>query len=57
LAGWIIDKLYIGRQARKMVTEAVQGSKKAAIAGRIPTLKAQMEKRKVDHPGYDPPQI
>jgi hypothetical protein len=40
-----------------MVTGAVQGSKKAAIAGRIPTLKAQMEKRKVDHPGYDPPQI
>ena len=55
LAGWLIDRLYMGRQARKMATDVVEGIKKAAIEGRIPTLQVQLEKRKVDHPGYHPP--
>jgi len=57
LAGWLIDKLYMGRQARKMATDAVEGIKKAAIEGRIPTLQVQLEKRKVDHPGYHLPEL
>jgi hypothetical protein len=57
LPGWIIDKLYMRRQARKLVIESVEGIRKAAISGRIPTLEAQMEKRKVDHPGYNPPKL
>ena len=52
LAGWLIDRLYMRRQARKMATDAIEGIKKAAIEGRIPTLQVQLEKRKVDHPGY-----
>jgi len=55
LAGWLIDQLYMRRQARKMAADAVEGIKKAAIEGRIPTLQVQLEKRKVDHPGYHPP--
>jgi len=55
LAGWLIDKLYMGRQARRMATNVVEGIKKAAIEGRIPTLQVQLEKRKVDHPGYHLP--
>ncbi len=55
LAGWLIDKLYVHRLARKMATDAVRGIKKAAMEGIIPTIHAQMEKRKVDHPGYHPP--
>ena len=54
VAGWFIDKLYIGRQARKMAADVVEGIKKAAMEGRIPTLQVQLEKRKVDHPGYHP---
>jgi uncharacterized membrane protein len=55
LVGWLIDKLYVRRQARKMATDAVEGIKKAAVEGRIPTLQVQLEKRKLDHPGYHPP--
>jgi uncharacterized membrane protein len=54
LAGWLIDRLYMGRQARKMVNDVVEGIKKAASEGRILTLQIQLEKRKVDHPGYHP---
>jgi hypothetical protein len=57
LVGWIVDKLYVGRQARKMATQAVEGIKKAAREGKILTLQEQMEKRKADHPGYDPPRL
>jgi len=57
LAGWIIDRLYMRRQARKMATDAVEGIKKAAIEGRVPTLQQQLEKRKGDHPGYNPPRL
>ena len=52
LAGWLIDKLYMHRQARKMVHDVVEGIKKAAMEGRIQPLQVQLEKRKVDHPGY-----
>jgi uncharacterized membrane protein len=52
LAGWLIDKLYMRRQARKMANDAVEGIKKAAMEGRIQPLQVQLEKRKVDHPGY-----
>jgi len=55
LAGWLIDRLYMRRQARKMANAAVEGIKKAAMEGRIPTLQVQLEKRKVDHPGYHLP--
>ena len=55
LAGWLIDKLYVHRLARKMATDAVEGIKKAAMEGRIPTVQVQLEKRKVDHPGYHLP--
>jgi uncharacterized membrane protein len=55
LVGWLIDRLYVSRHARKMATEAVEGIKKTALEGRIPTLQVQLEKRKVDHPGYHLP--
>jgi uncharacterized membrane protein len=55
LAGALIDRLYMRRQARKMVNDVVEGIKKAAMEGKIPTLQVQLEKRKVDHPGYHPP--
>ncbi len=55
LAGWLIDRLYVTRQVRKMVSHAVGGIKKAAMEGRIPTVQVQLEKRKLDHPGYHPP--
>jgi uncharacterized membrane protein len=55
LAGWLIDRLYMRRQARKMVNDVVDGIKKAVMERRIPTLQVQLEKRKVDHPGYNPP--
>ena len=54
LAGALIDRLYMRRQAQKMVNGVVDGVKKAAIEGRVPTLHVQLEKRKVDHPGYHP---
>jgi uncharacterized membrane protein len=54
LAGWLIDRLYMGRQARKMARDTAEGIKKAAMEGRIPTFQVQLEKRKVDHPGYQP---
>lgn len=57
VAGWVIDRLYMRRQARKMATDAVEGIKKAAMEGRIPTLQQQLEKRKVDHPDYDSPRL
>ena len=55
LAGWLIDRLYMSRQVRKMARSVVEGIKKAAMEGRIPTLQVQLEKRKIDHPGYHPP--
>ena len=54
LAGRLFDRLYVRRQARRMARNAVEGIRKAATEGRIPPLQVQMEKRKADHPGYQP---
>lgn len=54
LVGWLIDRFYVRREVQQMVTNAVQGLKKASINGRIPPVEAQQEKRKEDHPGYLP---
>lgn len=54
LIGWLIDRLYVRREAGKMARNAVDGIRKATIEGRIPPLQVQLEKRKADHPGYQP---
>lgn len=56
LLGWLIDRLYVRRQARQMARNAVEGIRNAATAGKIPPIPIQLEKRKADHPGYNPSQ-
>ncbi len=52
LLGWLMDRFFVHREAQRMATNAVQGLKKIAMGGGIPSVQAQLEQRKLDHPGY-----
>jgi len=52
--GRIIDRLYLRSKAQEHVNNAIDGMKNAAARNEIPPLHSQLEKRKLDHPGYGP---
>lgn len=54
IIGPILDRYLHGR-ANEHTDNAIAGMKKAAEQHKIPPLASQMEKRKLDHPGYQPP--
>jgi hypothetical protein len=57
LIGSLIDRFYVPKEAQKLVNSALEGVKKYADQHRIPLERLQFEKRKIDHLGYEPPQI
>jgi len=52
--GSIIDRFYLRRKAQQHALNAVEGTKKAAAGHEIPPLPLQLEKRELDHAGYQP---
>jgi uncharacterized membrane protein len=52
--GPILDRLYLRAKARVHAQNAIEGMKKAADQHRVPSLRLQLEERKLDHPGYQP---
>jgi len=52
VVGSFLDWLYLRRKAQEHTRNAVQGMKRAAALHRILPLQLQIEKRKLDHPGY-----
>jgi uncharacterized membrane protein len=55
--GTILDILYLRAKAQAHARNAIEGMKKAADQHRVPPLDSQFEKRKLDHPGYQPPNL
>jgi uncharacterized membrane protein len=54
VVGPLLD-LYLRGKAKRHTNNAIQGMKMLGAQHRIPPLNSQMEKRKKDHPGYQPP--
>lgn len=57
IIGALMDRFYLRSEAQRMVTDAVEGVKQAAVEHRIPSANSQLEKRKTDHLGYSDSQI
>jgi len=52
ILGWLMDRFYVQRDARKMVQAAVEALRRLGAEGGIPPTPDQLERRKVDYPGY-----
>ena len=57
LVGPLIDRLYVRREAQQLLNSAINGLKSAVDQHKIPSVDAQFEKRKADHPGYSMAEI
>ena len=52
LIGLLFDRLYLQREAQRLVNAAIEGMKRVAIQHEVPPVDLQLEKRKIDHLGY-----
>lgn len=57
IIGPLIDRFYLRNEAQRLVNVAIGGLKCLAAEHKIPSVASQLEKRKVDHPGYTGPQV
>ncbi len=52
--GHIIDRFYLQKEAARLANLAVDGMRRKADDRRVQSIEAESEKRRTDHPGYQP---
>ena len=51
ILGAVIDRFYVRKEAIRLARLAIEGMQRAAQQGRVPSVAAELENRKTDHPG------
>ena len=52
LLGPVIDRLYLRKEAARLAQLAIEGIERMAVQHRVPPVEEELQKRKLDHPGY-----